>query len=283
MQLPNVIPRLWKLLKNVLVRNLKIKLKKEDHVETKYLKLDIDAKVATVTINRPTKGNSLSPDVLSEIEGLFNELSVNDDVNVIILTGGEKIFSAGFDLDFIRTLEKVSNEEFTALFHRAYRAIMFCNQPVIAAVGGAAIAGGFDLTLMCDIRYASTRAKFGQREIALSLTPIMDPLWRIIGLGRAREVALTGRIYDAQEAERMGYVSKVFPEGEMIDAVTKIAKTMATYDRTCLKESKMLSNIILDEDIDGAMKQQEWLFRTYIGSEDNHDRIDALLASLKKK
>ncbi len=252
-------------------------------METKYLKLNIEDKVATVTIHRPEKGNCLSPDVLAEVEGLFNELSDNDNVNVVVLTGGEKMFSAGFDLDVIRTIEKVSNEEFTSLFHRAYRAIMFCSQPVIAAVGGAAIAGGFDLALMCDIRYASTRAKFGQREIVLSLTPIMDPLWRIIGLGRAREVTLTGRIYDAHEAEHMGLVSKVFPEGEMLDSVMDIARTMATYDKMCLKETKMLSNIILDEDIDGAMKQQEWLFRTYIGSEDSHKRIDALLETLKKK
>jgi enoyl-CoA hydratase/carnithine racemase len=248
-----------------------------------YLKLDIDRNVALVTINRHDKGNSLSPDVLSEIEHLFKDLGGREDIRVVVLTGGEKLFSAGFDLDFIRTLEKVDNEEFTALFHRAYRAIMFCSQPVIAAVGGPAIAGGFDLSLMCDIRYASERAKFGQREIVLSLTPIMDPLWRIIGLGRAKEVALTGRIYDAFEAERMGYVSRIFPEGELLPNVMEIAATMATYDRTCLSETKMLANIILDEDLDGAMKQQEWLFRTYIGSEDNHRRIDALREKLKKK
>ena len=248
-----------------------------------YLTLDIDSHVALVTLNRHDKGNSLSPDVLAEIERLFKHLSDRDDVRVVVLTGGERLFSAGFDLDFIRTLEKVDNEEFTALFHRAYRAIMFCSQPVIAAVGGPAIAGGFDLTLMCDIRYASERAKFGQREIVLSLTPIMDPLWRIIGLGRAKEVALTGRIYDAMEAERMGYVSRVFPDGELLSNVMDIAKTMATYDRTCLAETKMLANVIVDEDLDGAMKQQEWLFRTYIGSADNHRRIDALREKLKKK
>jgi len=157
---------------------------------------------------------------------------------------------------------------------------MFCTQPVIAAVEGAAIAGGFDLTLMCDIRYASERAKFGQREIVLSLTPIMDPLWRIIGLGNAKEVALTGRIYDAQEALRMGYVTKVFPEGKLIESVMAIAKEMATYDRMCLKETKQLANKIINEDMDGAMRVQEWLFRTYIGSEDNHQRIDALQAKL---
>lgn len=249
-------------------------------MDMKYLLLSVEDKVATVTIHRPDKGNSLAPEVLQEVEYIFTELAKRQDVNVVVLTGGEKYFSAGFDLTIIRKLEKISNEDYTALFHRAYRAILFCDQPVICAVGGPAIAGGFDLTLMCDIRYASERAKFGQREIVLSLTPIMDPLWRIIGLGRAKEVALTGRIYDAYEAEKMGYVTKVFPEGKLIESVMAIAKEMASYDRMCLKETKQLANKILNEDMDGAMRLQEWLFRTYIGSEDNHQRIDALQAKL---
>lgn len=249
-------------------------------MEQEYLLVSVDAAVATVTIHRPDKGNALAPDVLEEIEGTFIRLAAREDVNVIVLTGGERHFSAGFDLNEIRKLQKVANEAYTALFHRAYRAILFCEQPVIAAVGGPAIAGGFDLTMMCDIRYASTRAKFGQREIALSLTPIMDPLWRIIGLGRAKEVALTGRIYDAQEAERMGYVSKVFPEGQLLDSVATIAREMAGYERMCLAETKRLSNQILNQDLDTAMRTQEWLFRTYIGSDDNHRRIEALQAKL---
>lgn len=245
-----------------------------------YLLLDVVDKVATVTINRPDKGNALAPDVLDEITALFTALGARADVNVIVFTGGEKYFSAGFDLNEIRKLEKVSNEAYTALFHRTYRTIMFCEQPVICAIGGAAIAGGFDLTMMCDIRYASERAKFGQREIALSLTPIMDPLWRIIGLGRAKEVALSGRIYDAHEAERMGYVSKVFPEGKLLASVADLAREMAGYDRMSLVETKRLSNQVLHQDLDSSMRMQEWLFRTYIGSEDNHRRIDALQAKL---
>jgi enoyl-CoA hydratase/carnithine racemase len=249
-------------------------------MEYRYLQLSVEDKVALVTIHRPDKGNALAPDVLEEIETMFAGLAVRRDVNVVVLTGGEKYFSAGFDLNVIRTLEKVSNEEYTALFHRAYRAILFCDQPVICAVGGPAIAGGFDLTMMCDIRYASERARFGQREIVIGVTPIMDPLWRIIGMGRAKEVALTGRIYDAYEAEKMGYVSKVFPEGTLLESVMAIAREMASYDRTCLKETKRLANTIINEDMDGAMKIQEWLFRTYIGSEENHRRIDALQAKL---
>ena len=211
-------------------------------MDLKYLLLTENEKVATVTINRPEKGNALAPQVLGELAALFTSLATRDDVNVVVLTGGEKYFSAGFDLNEIRKLEKVSNEAYINLFHRAYRSILFCQQPVICAVGGPAIAGGFDLTMMCDIRYASERAKFGQREILLSLTPIMDPLWRIIGLGRAKEVTLTGRIYDAYEAEKMGYVSKVFPEGKLLESVAEIAREMAAYDHGCLKETKALAH-----------------------------------------
>jgi len=249
-------------------------------MDYQYLRVSVEDAVATVTIHRPDKGNALAPRVLEELEHVFLTLSERGDVHVIVLTGGERHFSAGFDLNEIRKLQKVSNEAYTAMFHRTYRAILFCAQPVICAVGGPAIAGGFDLTMMCDVRYASSRAKFGQREIVLALTPIMDPLWRIIGLGRAKEVTLTGRIYGAEEAERMGYVSRVFPEGELLAGVMAIAREMAGYDRQCLVETKRLGNQILAQDLDTAMRTQEWLFRTYIGSDENHRRIDELQAKL---
>jgi enoyl-CoA hydratase/carnithine racemase len=253
---------------------------KINFMKFKYLNLDTQQKVTTITINRPEKGNSLSPDVLTELHSAFKSIAKDAETNVIIFTGGEKYFSAGFDLSEIRKLEKVSNESYTELFHKAYRAVLFCEQPVICAIGGPAIAGGFDLTMMSDIRYASTRAKFGQREVPLALTPIMDPLWRIVGLGVAKELALTGRIYDAEEAERIRYVSKVFPEGELLKNVGEIACEMASYDRSCLVETKRLSNQLLHQDLDSSMRIQEWLFRTYIGSEENHLRIDALQKSL---
>ena len=249
-------------------------------MDYQYLRFAVDGAVATVTIHRPDKGNALAPQVLEELEQVFLSMAHREDIRVVVLTGGEKYFSAGFDLNEIRRLEKVSNEAYTAMFHRTYRAILFCDQPVLCAVGGAAIAGGFDLTMMCDVRYASSRARFGQREIALALTPIVDPLWRIIGLGRAREVTLTGRIYGAEEAERMGYVSRVFPDGELLAGVMAIAREMAGYDRQCLVETKRLGNQILAQDLDTAMRTQEWLFRTYIGSGENHRRIDELQAKL---
>lgn len=224
--------------------------------------------------------------MLEELEDAFRNIGTREDVNVVVLTGGEKQFSAGFDLNEIRKIERESNESYINLFHRTYRSIMFCPQPVICAVGRPAIAGGFNLTLMCDIRYASEKAKFGQREILLSLTPVLDPLWRIIGMGRAKEVTLTGRIYDAYEAERMGYVSKVFSDGTLLESVNCIATEMALKDHKCLIETKALSHKVLNEDLTGAMEIQEWLFRSYLGSDDNHMRIDHLLhkiADAKKK
>lgn len=248
----------------------------------KYLTMSQENGVVTITINRPNKRNALNPDLLTEISSIFESVHVDATNKVVLLTGGEKFFSAGFDLNEIRKIEKNDNEAFTSLFHRAYRAILFCKLPVICAVGGPAIAGGFDLTLMCDVRYASDNAKFGQREIALALTPVLDPLWRIIGLGRAKELTLSGRIYDATEALSMGYVSQVFPQGELMTNVLDIATKMATFDREALVTTKKLSNHVLSQDLDSNMTAQEWLFRSFIGSTENHMRIDSLLEVLTK-
>lgn len=248
-----------------------------------YLNVSCDGKVATVFIDRHEKGNSLNPDLLKEIYSTFSKLSTDNKINVVILTGGEKYFSAGFDLNEIKKIKLEKNNEYIELFHKAYKSILFCSLPVIAAIGGPAIAGGFDISMMCDFRYASKKAKFGQREIPLSLTPILDPLWRIIGYSRALEVSFTGRIYDVQEAYAMGFVSKIFETGELLENVNKIAAEISTYDRKLLVETKQLGQQLLNSNLNDSMKIQEWLFRTFMGSEDNHERIDKLQNFLKNQ
>jgi enoyl-CoA hydratase/carnithine racemase len=248
----------------------------------RFLRNAVEKRVATILMNRPEKRNALSPAMLEELESAFKRYGADETVHAIVLTGGEKVFSAGFDLDYIRSIEKEGSRRFCSLFHQTYRAIMFCPVPVIAAVGGAAIAGGFDLTLMCDIRYASAGARFGQREVPLALTPLLDPLWRIIGLGNAREVALTGRIYGADEALRMGYLSRVFPEGQLLKFAMRAAFEMACHNRRTLVETKALSHIVIHSDLDRSMRAQEKVFRTFIGTEENRRKVDALRATLKK-
>ncbi len=249
----------------------------------KYLVLTVEDGVATVLINHPDKGNSMSPDVLREMGDLFEHLSAREDVTVVILTGGEKIFCAGFDLDEIQGIDLAGNADFVALYNRTYRSIRFCSQPVLAAIGGAAVAGGFDLTQMCDMRYASERARFSQREVIISLIPVLDPLWRIIGYGNALDWALTGRMIDVQEAQRVGFVTRIYPEGTVVREVTAIAREMASLDRRCLVETKRLSHIVANNNVDGSLKTHEWLFRSYIGSDDNKARIEALLKTVRDK
>ncbi len=249
----------------------------------RYLKIVKEAGAVTVTIDRPEKRNALAPEVLEELAAVFESITSDQEVRVAVLTGGERYFSAGFDLNYLKTVRIEDNGPFTDLFHRAYRAILFCPAPVLAAVGGPAIAGGFDLALMCDVRYASKRAKFGQREVTLSLNPIVDPLWRIVGLGRAKELAYTGRIYGAEEAREMGLVNAVFADGELLENVGKIAREMASCDRRTLRETKTLAHVACGLDLDGAMKAQEWLFRQFLGTDESRGRIEDLLARLGKK
>lgn len=252
-------------------------------MNAQYLKLTVEDRVATVLINRPEKGNSMSPQMLTEIGDMFIHLDSRQDVTVIVFTGGEKFFCAGFDLDIIRNLAVDSNRDFVALYNRAYRAIRFCSQPVLAAIGGPAVAGGFDLTQMCDVRYASERARFSQREVVISLIPVLDPLWRIIGLGNALEWALTGRMIDAHEAHRVGFVSRIVPEGRVVQEVSVIAREMASLERACLVETKKLGQYVTNNTVDGSLKMHEWLFRSYIGSDENKTRIDSLLDSIRSK
>ncbi len=249
----------------------------------RFIRNSVERRVATILMNRPEKHNALLPAMLGEIESAFERYGADETVHVIVLTGGEKVFSAGLDLDYIRRIEKDDSAHFCSLYHRACRAILFCPVPVIAAVGGAAIAGGFDLTLMCDIRYASAGARFGQREVPLALTPLLDPLWRIIGLGNAREVALTGRIYGAEEALRMGYLSRVFPEGQFLKSAMSAAFEMAGYDRRTLIETKALSHMVIHSDLDRSMRAQERMLRSFIGTEENRRRVEALQKTLRKE
>jgi len=249
----------------------------------RFLRNAVEKRVATIRMHRLEKHNALSPAMLGEIESAFERYGADETVHTIVLTGGEKVFSAGLDLDYIRRIETDDSAHFCRLYHQACRAILFCPVPVIAAVGGAAIAGGFDLTLMCDIRYASAGARFGQREVPLALTPLLDPLWRIIGLGNAREVALTGRIYGADEALRMGYLSRVFPEGQLLKSALSAAFEMAGYDRRTLIETKALSHIVIHSDLDRSMRAQERILRSFIGTEESRRRVEALQKTLKKE
>jgi enoyl-CoA hydratase len=200
-----------------------------------------------------------------------------------VLTGAGKSFCAGLDLTLLAAWspdEKLSYlEKVTALF----RAVWEAPQPVIAAVNGAAIAGGFDLAAFCDIRLAAPEAVFAQAEINLGLTQIIHPLYKTIGLGRAKELALTGQTISADEAWRIGLVNRLHPAGELATRAAELAAELASKPRTALFETKRLTRELIDLDTKSALDEIGRSFRTCLASKEHAERLAALLARLGHK
>src|SRR5499427_1000241 len=166
--------------------------------------------ILVVTLNRPDKLNALHPDLVSELSTALADAEGASDLNVLVVTGAGRAFSAGLDLELLLkwgVQEKVDYlDSVLRIFHRIWE----MPQPVIAAVNGPAIAGGFDLAAFCDIRLAAKNAVFGQAEINLGLVQVIHPLYKTIGLARAKELAMTGENISADEAYRIGLVNHVY-------------------------------------------------------------------------
>lgn len=193
--------------------------------------------LAYVTLNRPEVHNCIDVETSNELIAVWEEVKRNADVRVAILTGaGDKAFCSGADLKkLIPHIRNASDEENR---RRAFEGPGWAGisggyeiyTPIIAAINGYCIAGGHELAEFCDIRIAVEHATFGHQEIKWGLMPGdggCSRLSRIVGLGRAMEIILTGKIYDAQEAYRIGFVNHVVPAKELMDKATQMAETIA--------------------------------------------------------
>lgn len=193
------------------------------------LKVKIDNKTAIVTIDHPPV-NALSPAVLKEIAAEFEALGKNDDVRAIVLTGaGNHAFCAGADLKEFAGINPAQAMDIVKLGHAAMNAIEDCRKPVIAAVNNLALGGGCELAMACDIRISSDRARYGQPEVWIGLIPAWGGstrLPRLVGTAKAKELIFTGQMINAQEAQRIGLVNKIVPDGEEVRAAIDIARTI---------------------------------------------------------
>lgn len=192
-----------------------------------YLKVKIDNKTAVVTLDHAPV-NALSPAVLKEIKATFDELGKNDEVRAIVLTGaGNHAFCAGADLKEFAGIDPKQAIEIVKLGHAAFNAVEDCRKPVIAAVNNLALGGGCELAMACDIRISSDRARYGQPEVWIGLLPAWGGstrLPRIVGGPKAKELIFTGQMINAQEAQRIGLVNKIVPDGEEVRAAIDIAR-----------------------------------------------------------
>ncbi|MDD2619558.1 MAG: enoyl-CoA hydratase/isomerase family protein [Syntrophomonadaceae bacterium] len=241
-----------------------------------------ESNIGIVTINRPEVKNALSMELLDEITDIFNKMEQDEEINAVVITGSDEAFAAGFDMNSVMALGKNKNQGLKTI-EESFLGILKFPMPVIAAVSGPALAAGFDLMVMADIRVMSETAKLGQPEIRWALTPLSDPLWKIIGMGRAKELTMTGRIYGAEEAKDMGLANFVYPVESYLKEAKKLAHKIAAFERNALKANKEQTNRVPGMEVHAAVRTQLWTFRSFVGSEEMIERMSAFLDSNKQK
>jgi enoyl-CoA hydratase len=246
--------------------------------------VDIDGRVATVTINRPDKMNALNTDVREQFVAALADLEANDDVRVVIVTGaGEKAFVAGADIGEMQDV--TAYEEFqVAKNFGIFEAPERFNKPIIAAVNGFALGGGCELAMACDIRIASEKAKFGQPEIALGIMPGgggTQRLPRLVGIGAAYKLLYTGDMVKADEALRLGLVDEVVPPHALMDRAKELAGTIAEKSPAALRFIKEAVRATTRTPLDEGLRLETILFGLVFSTEDKHEGVNAFLEKRK--
>ena len=257
----------------------------------KYLLLEKEDGIGILYINRPEAMNALNTGVLEEIIQAVGEISRDNEIQVLIITGaGDKSFVAGADIKEMHGLTAVEGREFGYIGQAAFRAIEKLEKPVIAAVNGFALGGGCELAMAADIRLASEKAKFGQPEVGLGITPGFggtQRLPRLVGEGRAMELILTANTINAEEAYRIGLVNHIYPAADLLDETRKMARKIMANAPLAVKYAKSAVNKGLQTDIDTGMAIEADLFGICFSTEDQKAGMGAFLnkekASFKAK
>jgi enoyl-CoA hydratase len=239
--------------------------------------------ILLITLNRPEKRNALHPDLIVELTGKLSSAADDASINVIVITGAGPSFCAGLDLGFLLSQDYEGKIGYLDTVFAMFQQIYTQPQPVIAAINGPAMAGGFDLAVMCDFRLCSPSATFAQTEILLGLTQMIYPLYKIIGLGRAKELAMTGETINADEAHRCGLVNHVCAPEELLDRSITLAETLAARPRQALLETKRLARELIDLDTASAFRRMGKAIRDRLRSEEHERMAQDFVDRLKQR
>ena len=244
------------------------------------LKYEVRDGVAFVTVNRPKAMNALNSQVLDELCCAFYEISKNDEVLAVVLTGEGKAFVAGADIAEMSKLNTVEARAFAHKGHNVMNFIENLNKPVIAAVNGFALGGGCELSMACDIRLASSKAKFGQPEVGLGLIPGFGGnlrLPRLVGKGMAKYLIYSADMIDAEEAHRIGLVEKVYEPDQLLAEAEALAKKIASKAPIAVAVAKDVINNGYDADMKTASAYEVNAFGISFASEDMREGTSAFL------
>lgn len=249
------------------------------------VRTDLSDGIATVTVDRPEKLNALNREVLDALDAAFAALETRSDVSVVIVTGaGEKAFVAGADIGALAEMTPLAGQEISRHGQAVFRRIERFSRPVIAAVNGFALGGGCELALACHVRVASANARFGLPEVGLGILPGYGGtvrLARVVGLGRAVELTLTGAQVKADEALRVGLVTHVVEPGELMAKARELAGVMASKGPLALAKALEAIYLAQDTGLDEALGHEAALFGLLASSADMREGMTAFLEKRK--
>jgi methylglutaconyl-CoA hydratase len=250
----------------------------------KTLLLATEGEIATITLNRPEKRNAISTEMIEELLAALDACE-KAATRVVILTGAGKAFCSGMDLEALKAIAGQSEEqnlEDSRRMARMFRRVYSFPKPLIAAVNGAALAGGCGIATLCDFTLSVPEAKFGYTEVRIGFVPAIVSVFLIrqIGEKRARDLILTGRIIDAEEAHRLGLVTEIVPAERLLPVAKELAASLVASSPTSLGRTKALlakcSEGDLDRELELAVQENARIRAT-------HDFREGLSAFLEKR
>jgi len=239
---------------------------------------EVRGRVALLTLNRPQALNALNAQLINELNHALDALESDSDIGCIVLTGSAKAFAAGAD---IKEMAELSYPQIYLddLFSDSDR-VANRRKPIIAAVSGFALGGGCELALMCDFILAADNAKFGQPEIKLGVLPGMggtQRLTRAVGKAKAMEMCLTGRMIDAEEAERSGLVARIVPEAQLLEEALKVAEGIAAKSLPVAMMVKESVNRAFEVSLSEGIRFERRVFHSAFASADQKEGMAAFI------
>ena len=245
-----------------------------------FVTLERKGAVGVITMNRPEALNALNAQVLSDLSAVLEEVANDDSILVAVVTGAGRSFVAGADIGQMSTMTPAEAKKFGMFGNMVFMRLENLTKPTIAAVNGFALGGGCELAMACDIRIASEKAKFGQPEVGLGITPGFggtQRLPRIVGAANAMELILTARNIGAAEAKEMGLVSHVYAPEELMDKAMELANAIAANAQIAVRESKAAIRRGMQTDMNTGVAFEAEAFGICFSTEDQKDAMKAFV------
>ena len=249
-----------------------------------YIILEKDKATAIITISREKALNALNSQVMDELSQAIDVVKADKDIRALIITGAGRAFVAGADIGVQSVFDVREGRQWGRRGSAVFREIELLQIPTIAAVGGFALGGGCELALSCDMIVADEKAKFGQPEVSLGITPGFSGTQRLprrIGTAKAKEMIFTGRMIDAYEADRIGLINKIAEPGKLMDEAKALAESCIKNAPAALRYAKACIDRGMQTDIDTGLAIENELFAMCFATEDQKEGMKAFLEKRK--